>query len=624
MTDFRARSQMTPPSVNKLYKKAIFESTSSFTQDEIECRKNIILILFSSQRTLKVVELGDALSLRPERIDKIVHQLCKHFISIRSGILQWSHPSVLEFFELYHSKEDSSLGIEFSESHELLATLCLSSLTDERCSSLESIGKFLEAGQGERGPITPAEQPPERPFYNYSSRFWGFHLTRVEMPSNSLLEKVRNFLHSPQFVFWAEYSRVNVGQFVNVLGAHLRLTSWLQQLNEQQRCVLDIDSYAEIPYEKVSQAYADTDHDGLLPWLARTRLGDIYAIMGIGAKERSVRELVYDRLREKLCPEDPVFLQAKAGLAETRLDDGRMRAARIMYGQVTRLQRRVLGPNNAQYLDTLLYEGESAYYMTDFEEAVVIFTKLSAHQLKSNGPDSWQYLTAQLWFGMTALQLHQFEVSLPILKFVFDKRREQHGANDTFVSVVQVAMGEVLSLLGRAPEAIANLEESLVMRRASVALPHPQRWDAEFALAKAYYSSDCVQEAQGLLQEIERCISMSAHFERFCLLSHLKGLILAKTERMDEAINLLQGVLDGVEPDQNNRALLWIRLDLAELLRLRKHESDEAQANSNFDHMLRDVSGDCEPGYPDEPDPPRLLALADKALQLMREEFLGG
>ncbi|KAM3558971.1 hypothetical protein ARSEF4850_004358 [Beauveria asiatica] len=403
MTDFRARSQMTPPSVNKLYKKAIFESTSSFTQNEIECRKNIILILFSSQRTLKVVELGDALSPRPERTDKIVHQLCKHFISIRSGILQWSHPSVLEFFELYHSKEDSSLGIEFSESHELLATLCLSSLTDERCSSLESIGKFLEAGQGERGPITPAEQPPERPFYNYSSRFWGFHLTRVEMPSNSLLEKV-------------------------------------------------------------SQVYVDTDHDGLLPWLARTRLGDIYAIMGIG----------------------------------------------------------------------------------------------------------------------------------------------RHGR-------------EVLSLLGRAPEAIANLEESLVMRRASVALPHPQRWDAEFALAKAYYSSDCVQEAQGLLQEIERCISMSAHFERFCLLSHLKGLILAKTERMDEAINLLQGVLDGVEPDQNNRALLWIRLDLAELLRLRKHESDEAQANSNFDHILRDVSGDCEPGYPDEPDPPRLLALADKALQLMRD-----
>ncbi|KAK3946691.1 hypothetical protein QBC32DRAFT_128097, partial [Pseudoneurospora amorphoporcata] len=34
---------------------------------------------------------------------------------------------------------------------------------------------------------------------------------------------------------------------------------------------------------------------------------------------------------------------------------------------------------------------------------------------------------------------------------------------------------------------------------------------------------------------------------------------------------------------------------------------------------LKDVSGESEPGFPDELDPPKLLALAEKALKLVRE-----
>ncbi len=53
-------------------------------------------------------------------------------------------------------------------------------------------------------------------------------------------------------------------------------------------------------------------------------------------------------------------------------------------------------------------------------------------------------------------------------------------------------------------------------------------------------------------------------------------------------------------------------LDLATFLRRRGAEGDRDQASANFDNIVKDVSGDHEP------DSPRLLAVAEKALRLVR------
>jgi hypothetical protein len=68
----------------------------------------------------------------------------------------------------------------------------------------------------------------------------------------------------------------------------------------------------------------------------------------------------------------------------------------------------------------------------------------------------------------------------------------------------------------------------------------------------------------------------------------------------------------------DNRALLWVRLDLATLLRRRDAEEDRAEASIIFSHIVKNVSGEYEPGFPDKPDLLKFLAVAEKALQLMR------
>ena len=54
------------------------------------------------------------------------------------------------------------------------------------------------------------------------------------------------------------------------------------------------------------------------------------------------------------------------------------------------------------------------------------------------------------------------------------------------------------------------------------------------------------------------------------------------------------------------------------MLRRRDNEGDSDEASAVFDHVMRDASGNEEPGFPDEPDTPRLLRIAERALGLVR------
>ena len=109
-------------------------------------------------------------------------------------------------------------------------------------------------------------------------------------------------------------------------------------------------------------------------------------------------------------------------------------------------------------------------------------------------------------------------------------------------------------------------------------------------------------------------------------MTSLRGIafsILTREGAINQAINLLQNTLIQVDLDQNNRAILWIRLDLADLLRDWSSEGDGDQASSNFDRIVRSISDDSEPSFSDEPGSPRLLAVAERVLRLARARKYG-
>jgi tetratricopeptide (TPR) repeat protein len=614
MADFRARLDSLPPSISDFYKSAL-TSDSRLDEDEKQCRNTLLAITLQAQRTLKLVEVADALSLRPNRADRIVYSLCKPLISTQAGLVQFSHPSVRTFLESCAS----SLCTLFSESHGVLAEKCLSTLLKHKYADLECIKMYLKANYGEEECTYTNTPPKTDDFYDYASRFWYHHLALTASPSVELLRKTNTFLLSFQFAFWSQYAQKNFGLAIGVTTPLGRLKSWHSQLPSVLRDLVDIDKCPTTSYNRLSAAYEADETNVVYRWLAHLSLCDYGLALGLPAQVSDPEEAAAELLK-LLGPNHPFVLRAKSSVAYARFHAGRMRTGYRIYKEVLEAQRRVVGEDHVRYIEALHYVGEGEYYMADFVAATETFIKSSAGYLRKSGPESWTYLATQCWLASSLAYLNQLDLSLKILESAFGKRRDQFGPWDGFATIIQVGMADVQRALGRREEAIANFKEALESRRGSYSTSDTSRLDVEIVLARTYQEAGMSQNATAAIKELEQCGSLRAHFERVCQVAHIKGLLLASDGCMNEGINCFLEILIQAEEDQNNRALLWIRLDLARLLRQRHDVGDGDLASSIFDNIVKDVSGDFEPGFPDEPDPPRLLAVAEKALKLVRDQ----
>ncbi|KAI0541773.1 hypothetical protein GGR58DRAFT_454931 [Xylaria digitata] len=616
--DLQTRRCTLPPSISELYRQLLLSAAKRFSKNELECQKGLLMAIFQTQRPLRIAEIADAFSLRPDRAEVIISSLCKPLASTYGGFFHLSHPSVWEFFEFYDKANDSSLGISFSESHDLLAEKCLSCLLNERYADPNRIKSYLVANNDEKACVNLDARPLEDSFYDYAYRFWDYHLVRAKAPNKHLLQQANRFLLSLQFAYWSEFSRQECGQLVRVTVAFCSLTSWHKGLSIVDQSFIELDKYFERAYSLLSTAFESRKMDKVLPWLACMTIGEFYFIAVIPKKATIVREQVLDGLRRLLGPRHHLTLRAKSDVAYVRFYSGKMRVSRRMYNEVIEIQQEVLGEHSTHLLETLIYKGQSEYYMADFMAAAISWTKASAEFLGLLGPDSWQYLSAQLWYARGVAYMGQLDIGLEILQSVAQKRCELFGPGDGFFNAVQVNVGEIQLLLGRYEESINTLQDVLKWRRESFLISNILRLDAEITLAIAYQAAGMSQAALIIIKEIEEGAGdLRSEFERYCQIVHLKGLLLAETGSLNEGINLLQNTVIQAEEDRNNRALLWIRLDLATMLRNRDAECDRAEASINFDKIVKDISGD-HVGFTDEPDPPRLLAAAEKALRLVR------
>ncbi|KAK0731941.1 hypothetical protein B0H67DRAFT_679478 [Lasiosphaeris hirsuta] len=620
IADLPSRMRALPPTVAGLYRQSLLDSARRLTQDQWKWLRSLLLMAFQSQRQLKMAEIADALSLSPERVDEIVSDLCGPFASASKGRFCLSHPSVQEFFELCELEDDRSLRISFSTSHDFLTEQCLSCLLGEQYGELGRIRSYLLANYNVHPQVDADAKPREDSFYNYAFHFWVYHLVRTKNPSKRLLRKANTFLLSRQFAYWSEVSRQHCGQLVQVNAAYTSLSTWRRSLPRRWQQLLQLDVYFETSYTLLAVAFKPSTPENPLPWLALMSLGDFYFFRSLTAKVASTRGQVLAGLSRCLGPRHSLTLTAKSGVAFVRLYDGRMRAGNRMYSEIVAAQREIAGEQSPHYLDAVAFLGQSELFMGDFTAAAVTLIKLSADCLTALGLDDWRYLAARWWHAQAMAYKGHLKEALECIHSVVQKRYKLYGPGDSFGLVAQATLGNVQLLLGRHGQAIAALEDTVAWRRETYPPSNAPRIDSELALATAYRAAGQPDDASRLLMEIEDGVGhLRSRFERYCQLTHLRAFLLADAGRVDEAIDLLQDIITQAEEDQNNRALLWIRLDLATLLRRRDRHGDRDQASANYDNLARDVSGECDPGFPDEPDPPRVLDIAERALILIRE-----
>lgn len=638
--DYITRLEEFPPELSEAYDQTLRLAARSMDHQELELRRKILSMVCGARRLLSAEELASFLHFRTGLYgpEEVITRLCSPLVCQIDGLVQFSHASVRDFLldqsRILTGNSAKSVCISHRESESLLAFESLTTLLHDRYASLDRIGQVLRSNykaatlsKDSPASATQGASLKNELSYDYASRYWHLHLTSVTSPDTGLLELLDRFLHGFQFVYWIEDWMKNFGDLTTSSVVLSSLENWASTLEEdKQRLIHDhLRAFFSEPYSKISGAYCEEQgQDKVLQWLVLMRLGYYYLNAGEMPACVSVRERAAQGLLDLLGLRNPLTLMARADMAYGYINQGRMKIAHDIYAEVVELQRQVIGTRDPEYFRTMLYKGQTEYYMCDFVASSQTQALSSAGLLKTTGPENFSYLASRLWYALPFVQLGQFATALEILQPVFKRRREKHGDSDKMATMFQVAIGDVLRKLEKGPECIVALKETLSARLGFWEFSHLLTLDVAIELLAAYRDFDYKEDAPKLLARIETEGQPRRLPARHFQTSHLKALLLSDGGEINRAIELLQTLLVETSRDRYNRALLWIVLDLAVLLRRRDGEGDKKQASSNFENIVCYNEYDTDPAeMPDTDsfatvDPPELLELAEQALKLVR------
>ncbi|KAG5657886.1 hypothetical protein KAF25_007919 [Fusarium avenaceum] len=592
-----------------VYTKVWKEGLKGLDENDRSDCENVLLLLLGTHRQFELGELDDALGLIPDSAQFIVSTLCQPLVQVIDGRVQLSHTSVRDF--LLNGKI-GDIGFSASEPDATLARRCLEFLLRDEYAQKDRIGQLLRRNLGYGG----SAHDKESGFYEYAARNWNIHLTALSSPDPDLLRLAGSFLRSPQFAYWAEYSITDVGDFQAIRSTEISLTIWSKTLPSRDRSLLDLDNYFELPYTTLNRSYKDNNDDKILQWLTLMHLGFYYFDKGRINEMADVRKDVATGLSELLGRRHPLALQGASDATYTFLFNGQLKKAQRLYAEVAKDQRKVVDEDNPSPFFTEVFQAQAEYLMMEYSTSLSTLTDAMAGFIRTTGPQSNGYLVGQLWYAVAHASAGNTEQAIKMLEFVRDKRKEQYGPEDSFGIATQVFAGDLYRKLKVEENALENIKPALDFRRGFWPISHFLTLDTALVLAITYRDFWKDDKAAEIIGELERDakLDQKQNFIRACQVKHMRALLLFEDGNIDQSIRILEAFLIEIGSERNNRAVYWIRLDLATMLRYRAGEGDAALASSLFDGIVVDQTDDPE----DEPDPPRWLETAEDALKLLR------
>ncbi|KAK4160525.1 hypothetical protein QBC43DRAFT_303780 [Cladorrhinum sp. PSN259] len=620
-------------------------TTPELQRDFFHRRLAILRLVWAAQKPLTVTELARAVQLGDYNSYTWISQYCDPIITLEDGRVQFIHSSVAEFLtdaartpaELGSRNGDSLHTVRFhpQDAHTELGLQCLQALLDPEYASKGRIGQLLHHNFWEAVEVKPHPKPQRGVSFEYAAQYWDFHLTAISDPPDSLVSLANDFLHVPNFVFWAEWSvhklQGSISRSSTVLSS---LKLWSGALLPEKSSLLELTDYFTSPYQALASSYRDSsDSDKVLQYLPLMRLGRFYVDIGCTHLATPLRREAASGLTEVLGTEHPLTLLSRTDLAYTLILEESYSEANEEFSAIVRVEEIVLGKDNQEFYRTLQARGETELYLNRYEESLVTQREVAEGYARLLGEDSKAHLGVRLWIARPLVQFGRLEEAERIYADVFKKRRDKFGPDDLFAASAGFSLGQAERQIGRLKQALERLEDAYRVR-SQLGLGNFV-WALDFAieLVIAYREVGESKKARELLNEVEDKSGVGLGTEkwlvkRYFQVVHLKGLLLWDAGECDKAANLVQDLVIQIERAEYNRAVLWIILDLAKMLRLRGGEGDERLAEANFNQILVDNSdesshciqsdGGSDDGKYSEPDLPRLLKLAERALGLVR------
>ena len=627
-----------PRGLNSVYTDYLRKGTETMNSDEIALRREIFTILVGAVRPLTVDEVSCAIALKPScQIDENdllldskheILRLCWPFATVTGVFVQLTHTSVKDF-SLWPSDTTiemrGRLNLTIEESNAYLARKCLSKLSQEECGSLHRIGAMVQKNEFSSGAagVERVDCYKTTTFYEYACLSWHLHLISVPDPKSAILVQLRDFLQKNCFAYWAEAlyelkSQVDMGPAVE---ARASIQSWLALLPRRLREIAPVDTFFYVAYESVCQQYeVSNEHDKSLSFLCRFRMGEFANLGDSPDRGHMIYQPLARDLIDRFGAENLMTMKATYHLARALVSQNEILEGERLLSTNREIQYRVLGPDHPDYVMSLEYLNYARFHLNRFEESAQGQAEAQAGLQRLWGPLKKEVLKSKLFLGYALESQRKLEEALDVFDDIWKTWLPVMGPDNPLSLMAQCSMGAIYRKRRMYEKAKQHLTENFAGRQRVFSLNLAVTVDSGLQLALLYRETRRTEEAEALLDLISSPGIVDQWFERVCQVSHIRALLCIDRGNPEDAVEILRAILIAASSkghEANSRELLWVRLTLADLLRVRYCYEE---AMSLFSGLVRhqEVEASDSQLVKADYESRRQLKIAEQGLRLVR------
>ncbi|KAK0129464.1 hypothetical protein ONS96_000035 [Cadophora gregata f. sp. sojae] len=614
-----------PPDLYTFYSRILQKAGLKLHSKSL--RREIFLILVGLRQALRCQEISFVLSLMHETVstvdnhnaliesDEALSQVCGHLVRISDGRIHLMHQTVKDFLLC---QGDRSTQVTQDEAEAYLAFKCLAALSQDEYRSLNHISILIRQNVS-----AAAVKEEDKYFYQYAATHWYGHLIAVQNPEPRLVQLAASFLRGNEFVSWSEFVYHLSGSQGIALEVASKLRSWKAGLDDEVRNMLPLGIYFAGPYRAAADGFDENAGDKTLPFLTLYQLGEFLNLSTRIKEAFQVKKTVAEGLAKLLGERNPLSLKAESAFALEYLGQRRFSEAEATFGRLAQIQREVIGTDCPDCFQSLQRQGMAELWMTKFTDADSNLTESLQGLLSTTGPQSFLYLMSQLTLGQVLEYTGEVRRAVLDYEHVWRYRKSTLGADNPMAVWAQCAMVSGFRKLRRYEEAENAVVEVIDARTRTLGPRTASTVDAVIQRLVLFLDSERFSEALEMADFILDGNLVDEWFERTCQVEHVRAMLELFTGNIDVAIDILETSVDEAlkrNEDGRVRSILWVRLDLATLLRRKGRDNDALML---FDDIVTRIVSESSNSVPvstwELTQSPHDLQIAEQALRLVRD-----
>lgn len=644
--------EKSPTGLEALYRETHERKVASLSLEDRACRSKILRVVSGAQQPLSARQINSAVALdltmnleRPceQWFDPAgaVADLGEPFIIVSDGKVSFYHESAREYVLKFLVTTD--------DGNVFLLNICLTKMIEEKYMDLEYCTRVLEGNLFiQTSTSTPAAStlPGDPGLYDHATLHWHEYALQLQYLPSELWGKLLIFLFQIAFVPWAENLFILLGR--GGLDPHLQrlvaIAEWYKRSPDKSKPDLPIGDLFLQPYRDVSARLEDREDRPELQFLPLIRMNG-YLNNGGRTKADFEEALEYARrvvagFTKYLGPRNRNTLNGRLAYYQQILGLRQPDVALVGYQDVLNIQKEIFEEDDLNIYVTMQWIGICYRLLAKLDDSRAMLEQAVVGFKRKQGGRSKTVLAVTMGLANTIEIGGDLGEASEIYSDVYAKWVTVNGTSNLFAAWILTSFGSTLQKQGQYDRAEELLFEAFATRLRLLTVQNDTTVDSGLHLVVLYRQKGQSDNALAFVAQIRESQAFQMTFERLCQLEHLVALLAFDGGAYEEPRNNLTRLVmmsTGKNREQNNRELLWVRLNLADAAR---YHGDEDSIPSLFTELVvstyMDVSaspGTISDNSSSPPsstfwgesvllETPRQLRIAEQALRLTRDKQL--